>query len=513
MGESDEAASQQKARRASYKIPIFSENNSEKHTDEPTSGAGYYLNVAQKGKLILPTALWLLLILAGFCFISLLVSLNRSIDTLDTLVELEQAEHAPHKSHKHGADNKFSADSKTNGFPRESPPKHHKRPIASDADEGRAVEQLFGEMLDDVLPNFDKLVAEGEGRDDKRPTFANLGNMFVHLADPTGSGRDNEREDSETFEMRKPKVSFGDETEPLLETMRWPSFGGEAHHLPLGGLVMAPAQLRQRHRIVLQPDVSQLVAALADEPQPPSRETHRFGLSNTRRPTSESPFGGWAPPYELRSAPKEENWNRLSDELAGSFLDSLLLGAAGRRQPKEKEEPTTVTTTVLLDGRPFAAPSDEPHSAGQQEDRRTKPTSSPKLDMPTSEMGELFSLMFGPPPPPPTPARQQPEAKNAKEELPNVDKPFEVVEIKPVEQKQSTAAPLTLASQPQLNGNNQQANEGVNEVLGQLLTLAQFGGASEQRPTAAQGNSSTSSSSSGAPTARADSTGEPPKGK
>jgi hypothetical protein len=57
--------------------------------DEPAP-SGYYLNVAQKGKLILPTALWILLILAGVSFLTLLASLNKAVDTLDTLVELEQ---------------------------------------------------------------------------------------------------------------------------------------------------------------------------------------------------------------------------------------------------------------------------------------------------------------------------------------------------------------------------------------------------------------------------------------
>lgn len=47
------------------------------------------LLVPAKGKLILPTALWALLILAGVCFLFLLGSLSKSIRTLDTIVELE----------------------------------------------------------------------------------------------------------------------------------------------------------------------------------------------------------------------------------------------------------------------------------------------------------------------------------------------------------------------------------------------------------------------------------------
>lgn len=53
----------------------------------------YYQNVKTKSKLILPTALWILIIVGGLCFLSLLSSLNKTLGTLDTLIEIEQSEH------------------------------------------------------------------------------------------------------------------------------------------------------------------------------------------------------------------------------------------------------------------------------------------------------------------------------------------------------------------------------------------------------------------------------------
>lgn len=86
---------------------------------EPVSSAAdqhhdHYQSVSQKAKLILPTALWILIVVAGLCFLSLLSSLNKSINTLDTLVEIEQANakhrhqhhsaaaHGPQQAHQHG---------------------------------------------------------------------------------------------------------------------------------------------------------------------------------------------------------------------------------------------------------------------------------------------------------------------------------------------------------------------------------------------------------------------------
>lgn len=89
----------QKPANLDSKVPIKMARKS--NTDDEGAGqqerpanAGYYLNVAQKGKLILPTALWILLIIAGVCFLTLLASLNKTMGTLDTLVELEQAKEA-----------------------------------------------------------------------------------------------------------------------------------------------------------------------------------------------------------------------------------------------------------------------------------------------------------------------------------------------------------------------------------------------------------------------------------
>lgn len=62
-------------------------------SESPNSipSGGYYQNVTQKGKLILPTAIWILIVVGGLCFLGLLSSLNKTMSTLDTLVEIEQA--------------------------------------------------------------------------------------------------------------------------------------------------------------------------------------------------------------------------------------------------------------------------------------------------------------------------------------------------------------------------------------------------------------------------------------
>ena len=57
-----------------------------------SSLGGYYNNLTQKTKLILPTALWVLLIFSGICFLGLLMSLNRSLTALDELVKVEGRE-------------------------------------------------------------------------------------------------------------------------------------------------------------------------------------------------------------------------------------------------------------------------------------------------------------------------------------------------------------------------------------------------------------------------------------
>lgn len=63
--------------------------------ENPPSG-GYYQNVKTKSKLILPTAIWVLIIVGGLCFLSLLSSLNKTLGTLDTLIEIEQNNHGQH---------------------------------------------------------------------------------------------------------------------------------------------------------------------------------------------------------------------------------------------------------------------------------------------------------------------------------------------------------------------------------------------------------------------------------
>lgn len=66
---------------------------------------GYYQNVTQKGKLILPTAIWILIVVGGICFLGLLSSLNKTMSTLDTLVEIEQANAKLNKETQHNHNN------------------------------------------------------------------------------------------------------------------------------------------------------------------------------------------------------------------------------------------------------------------------------------------------------------------------------------------------------------------------------------------------------------------------
>lgn len=105
------------------KKQLAEENNESKsnisNNNINSQPVGHYLNVAHKGKLILPMALWVLLIIAGVCFLTLLASLNRSLNAIDELVELEEAkvskleaidrvqkhllrhEHELHRRHRH----------------------------------------------------------------------------------------------------------------------------------------------------------------------------------------------------------------------------------------------------------------------------------------------------------------------------------------------------------------------------------------------------------------------------
>lgn len=99
---------------ASHKIgsfqPTLTSKPSAVHLDArslesaSSSPAGYYQNVAQKGKLYLPKALWVLLIIGGLCFLALMSSLNKSMNSLDTLIELEREQIRGQKhsaSHQH----------------------------------------------------------------------------------------------------------------------------------------------------------------------------------------------------------------------------------------------------------------------------------------------------------------------------------------------------------------------------------------------------------------------------
>jgi len=62
------------------------------------SMSGYYQNVTQKAKLILPTAIWILIIVGGLSFLSLMMTLNKSVTTLENLVEIEKVKDAKLRS-------------------------------------------------------------------------------------------------------------------------------------------------------------------------------------------------------------------------------------------------------------------------------------------------------------------------------------------------------------------------------------------------------------------------------
>lgn len=158
-----------------------------------------YHSVSQKAKLILPTALWILIVVAGLCFLSLLSSLNKSINTLDTLVEIEQAnaKNRHHHEHRHvsapASAEPLSAESDGDEFSKRGPPKvssswlslpgwtsleptahhqkhahkHQKTPSTNQQDEELSG-NLLREIMDDMMKNSpfvggDKLLpASGE---------------------------------------------------------------------------------------------------------------------------------------------------------------------------------------------------------------------------------------------------------------------------------------------------------------------------------------------------------------
>lgn len=74
-------------KQSSCQIPI---GNHESSAKSSATFASYSQNLPAKGKLILPTAIWVVIILAGICFLSLMGSLTKTMKTLDTLVEIER---------------------------------------------------------------------------------------------------------------------------------------------------------------------------------------------------------------------------------------------------------------------------------------------------------------------------------------------------------------------------------------------------------------------------------------
>lgn len=554
------AAGQQKPQAASYKIPIFAKQQSvacekeEEASGGGSGGGGYYLNVAQKGKLILPTTLWILLILAGICFVSLLASLNKSINTLDTLVELEQSRHHTKTKKEHSnpthksASERDAAELPIGGKlfsqtptghhhlshqPHEPSRRHEQLPAREQVaaqrrqeEEDEEEEALVGSLFDDMFPVFGKLMEVGLSKEpqldeeQKPPMFANLGNMFVHLSDAATSQQ--EEEEAKPIRLRpqmRPAIKVIDASDfpsaNSLDSNRLSPLASLLGPFPMLPLPLPPPpppaamHVHQKHHFVLGPHgVPQLVASVSSSPDDllapsfaPSRETNRFGLSNTRRPNS------LQSPYELRQP--NNLAEKLSDELASSFIDNIFDELTKQRKPNdgggdeeaekaakgETSAPTTATgttrTTVFLDGKPIAASSNEPPS--------NKIT---QFDAPSAgELGDqLVDLMLG--------GAQKSHVHKVGDE-----KPFEFVEIKPVEaKKQTSAAQQISSSTPQIEAADldkpqrvEQAAtlgmpDGLGEILDQMLTLPQFGG--EQKPQAtgsapaSTGSSQTSPSSS-----------------
>lgn len=116
----------------------------------------------QKGKLILPTALWILIVVAGLCFLSLMASLNKSMNTLDTLVELEQerAKHDQlhhHKSHHSNFNHK-----------------HHPERLSLDADYDLDGEGASGEPTWLSMPSWTSLEPVSSAKPEFESTFKRL---------------------------------------------------------------------------------------------------------------------------------------------------------------------------------------------------------------------------------------------------------------------------------------------------------------------------------------------------
>lgn len=152
------------------KVPIHMARKSGEGADRISNG-GYYSNVAQKGKLILPTALWILLVIGGICFLTLLAMLNKTIGTLDTLVELEQekearalvGEHLHHRQlHK-----ELNEQSPSAGQQKE--PKHKKKKKGHKSERKQSAEQM--DAMDGMAFKRlnDELISDSGAADDPVP--------------------------------------------------------------------------------------------------------------------------------------------------------------------------------------------------------------------------------------------------------------------------------------------------------------------------------------------------------
>lgn len=90
---SEKEAHQYEAREKSpaFPLPMSGKVSQQLPGQSPASTgfAAYSQSLPAKSKIILPTAIWIIIVLAGICFLTLLGSLNRTMKTLDTFAELE----------------------------------------------------------------------------------------------------------------------------------------------------------------------------------------------------------------------------------------------------------------------------------------------------------------------------------------------------------------------------------------------------------------------------------------
>lgn len=312
-----------------------------------------YLSVAQKGKLILPTALWILLVIAGVCFLTLLATLNRSLSTLDEVVEIErdlaawEKSHAREKTPLH-ADRHHRHEHKLRPHKHSKQPEDDQAPAAPEeaelkfSDDDLMPANLFGGFLpqmfalpdsfslerpmprppfslsDDRLPNpslVEALQALHESPDSPLVS-AKVGRININLnspVEPSSGEQENEREQQKSAEVKEAAKSLEKSIDSLMDKifserqrspaqqdmLKGPSLAqliqpGDDILLPLPPL---PPQAHSHRHPHLHP--TQMLVIEEQEPSrllAPSGEVTRHGVSNTRRPS----FG--QSPYEIMLA-------------------------------------------------------------------------------------------------------------------------------------------------------------------------------------------------------------------